>query len=200
VRGSLGLVIGLVVGAGAMYLVLRPPWGGGTTSSVDAGTVAVAPTDAGAQPPKKRRPRRPGTTTSAGQDGVDEPDLPPLTASERALEWRGDDVTLPTQKIDVGGSSEARALEQGEIDAAVASQTGGVRDCVVRGATGTDLQATITIRMVVDGNGRVTRSKLEAPRYLLEHGLLGCVQQALRGMRFPATGAPTLVTFPVHLG
>jgi hypothetical protein len=46
----------------------------------------------------------------------------------------------------------------------------------------------------------VTRSRLEAPRYLFERGLLGCAQRALGRLRFPATGAPTLVTFPVHLG
>ena len=59
--------------------------------------------------------------------------------------------------------------------------------------------ATITVKLLVDGNGRVTRSRLQAPRYLFEHGLLGCAQRALGRMKFPATGAPTLVTLPVNL-
>ena len=42
-RGLLGLVIGLFVGAGAMYLTLRPPWGGGAAPAPsDAGIAAAA--------------------------------------------------------------------------------------------------------------------------------------------------------------
>ena len=41
---------------------------------------------------------------------------------------------------------------------------------------------------------------MQAPHYLLEHGLLACIQRALSRMHFPATGAPTVVTIPVNLG
>jgi hypothetical protein len=59
---------------------------------------------------------------------------------------------------------------------------------------------TITVKIVVEGTGKVSRSQLQAPRYLFDKGgLLGCAQSALRGMTFPATGAPTLVTFPISL-
>lgn len=199
-RGSiLGLVIGLLVGAGAMYLVLRPPWGGhGTVTTTDAGTVAAAPADAGVKRKKRRRPKRRVVRGDPGE--VDETEPVVLTAADRALEWRGDATTLPTRRVDLAAGGDARSLEDGEINATVGNQTAPVRECVVRAATGTDLRTTITIKLVVDGGGRVTKSRLHAPRYLFQQGLLGCAQRALRGLRFPATGAPTLVTFPVHLG
>ena len=195
------MVIGLIVGAGGMYLVLHLQWaGGGASVPVDAGPTAGAPDAGSAKPKHKPRPHRPGTPVQPGDRDVEDAVPVTLTGGDRALEWRGDDVALPAQRIDMGAGGEARSLDDGEINATVGSQTGGVRDCVVQGATGTDLRATITIKLVVDGTGRVTRSKLQAPHYLFENGLLGCAQRALGRMRFPVSGAPTLVTFPVNLG
>jgi len=193
-----------------MYLALRPPWGGGATTPPPESTVVTSvPGDAGvgSAKPTKKRPtkKRPvgGTTTAAGgteEFEETEPELPPLSDADRRLEWRGDDVTLPATRIDMGAGGDARPLEDNEINNTINAQSGGVRDCVVTGATGTDLRATITVKLIVDGNGKVTKSKLHAPRYLLEKGLLNCTQRALRSMKFPATGAPTLVTLPVALG
>ncbi|MDQ3341845.1 MAG: hypothetical protein M4D80_42400 [Myxococcota bacterium] len=208
-RGSIGIVIGLIGGAGGMYLALRPPWGGGaTTPSSEPGVVSTVPGDAGAgnaKPGKKRTTKkRPtgSTTVATGNEEFEEtePELPPLSDTDRRLEWRGDDVTLPATRIDMGARGDARPLEDNEINSTINAQSGAVRDCVVTGATGTDLRATITVKLVVDGNGKVTKSKLHAPRYLFEKGLLNCTQKALRTMKFPATGAATLVTLPVGLG
>ena len=169
--------------------------------------MTTAPGDAGAgsaKPTKRTTKKRPaGTTTVAGgteEFEETEPELPPLSDADRRLEWRGDDVTLPATRIDMSAGGEARPLEDNEINNTINAQSGGVRDCVVTGATGTDLRATITVKLIVDGNGKVTKSKLHAPRYLFEKGLLNCTQRALRSMKFPATGAPTLVTLPVALG
>ena len=183
-----------------MYLALRPPWGGGTTQApADAGVVAAGKPDAGTKPQKPRR--RPGQSPRPGSnDDIDDPPLPILTDADRRLEWRGDDVTLPAKTIDMAGGGEARSLDDAEINSVFSSQSKAVQDCVVQGATNTDLRATITVKLVVDGSGRVLRSRLEAPHYLFEHGLLGCAQKALSRMKFPATGAPTLVTLPIHLG
>jgi len=189
-----------------MYLVLRPPWGprAGPVAPVGPPVVMIG-LDAGVGKPrpKRRRPSHP-TSPTTGQPGDGEPDdpepLPVLGAADRALEWRGDEVALPARTIDLaGGGGEARGLDDGEIKAGIASGAGGVKDCVVRGATNTDLRATITLKLLVDGRGRVTRSRLHAPRYLLDHGLLGCTQRALTRLRFAATGGATIVTLPVEL-
>ncbi len=194
-----------------MYLGLARPWVRGTAAPIDAAVVAVAPVDAGPAKPKKK-PRRHGggggvspTIPAQGSDvdnsGPEETEPPPLGAADRALEWRGDEVALPTQKLDLNaGGKESRGLDDGEIQATIANQASGVRDCVVQGATNTDLRATITVKMLVDGSGKVTRSRMQAPHYLLEHGLLSCTQRALGRIHFPATGGATVVTLPVNLG
>lgn len=201
-----------------MYLALRPPWGGGATTApapIDAGVVSVAPSDAGptGKKKKKRRPRNPGTTAPGelptidgtfgnGDEGEYEETEPlvELSAAQRALEWRGDDVTLPPTKIDMSGGKDTRPLDDGEINATIGGQSNGVRDCVVNSASNTDLRATIMVKMVVGGDGRVTKSRVQAPRYLFEKGLLTCVQRSLGRMKFPSTGAPTQVSLPVTLG
>lgn len=189
-----------------MYLVLRPPWAPRVaTRPAEGPPVVVVTGDAGVPHPKKRR--RPRSVATAGQPAapggegeLEEPPPPPLTAADRALEWRGDDVALPPRTVDMAGGGETRSLDDSEINQTIGSQAGGVRDCVVQGATSTDLSATITVKLLVDGRGRVTRSRIEAPHYLFEHGLLGCAQRALARMHFPATGGATIVTLPVKLG
>lgn len=186
-----------------MYLVLRPPWGGGQSPRppIDAG-VAVAPVDAGTKS-KKRRVRRPAgqphASPGSDEEYIDEdPKLVQLTDADRRMEWRGDDVKLPPRTVDM--ASDARPLDDGEINSVLSSQGAPVRDCVVGGATNTDLRAAITVELLVDGKGRVTKSRVHAPHYLFEKGLQSCVSRALARMKFPATGAPTRVSLPITLG
>jgi hypothetical protein len=213
----MGLVIGLLVGAGGMYLVLRTPWAARGTPPAAGDQVAQAPSDAGvgAKPKKKKRGRRPGALSSGHQPGPGGEDedwansgggeetepqkLVQLSASDRQLEWRGDDTSPPKQSLDMSSNAEARSLENGEISNVISSQSSPTQACVVQAAGNTDLSGTITVKMVVDGTGKVTRSRVQAPRYLHSQGVLPCIQRALRNMKFPATGAPTLVTLPVNL-
>ena len=188
-----------------MYLALRPPWASHASPPADAAVVAEAPTDAGVKKKKHHRPgapHQPGGededwANSGGGEETEPAKLVQLSAADRQLEWRGDDTSPPKQTIDMNGKGEARALDNGEIQSVIGSQSGGVQKCVVTAATNTDLSGTITVKMVVDGTGHVTRSRVEAPRYLHAHGVLACIQGTLRGWKFPATGAPTLVTLPV---
>src|SRR5438094_238035 len=144
------------MGAGAMYLVLRPPWGGHAAVAGDAAQVAAAPADAGSAKPKKKRGgrHRPGggggpvvgggndDQAWANQGDVEETGGPPpvvLTAADRALEWRGDDVSPPPRKLDM--SSNARALEDGEIQSTISSQSAPAQTCVVQAAPHAPLTA-----------------------------------------------------------
>jgi hypothetical protein len=195
-----------------MYLALRQPWAHHGTAPRDAGVVAQAPADAGTAKPKKRgrgghRRHSGGNLVSgddpswtAGDDSPEEtePQLVKLSAGDRALEWRGDDTTKPPQKIDMSGGGESRSLEDGEIQSVISSQSGPAQACVMQAATNTDLRGTITVRMIVDGKGAVTKVKVQAPHYMFEHGALGCIQGAVRRMHFPAVGQYTLVTMPIN--
>jgi hypothetical protein len=196
-----------------MYLVLRPPWGGHGAVASDAAQISAAPADAGSGKPKKKRGggrHRPGGGPLVGggnddqawanQGDVEETEGPPpvqLTAADRALEWRGDDVSPPPRKVDM--SSDARPLDDGEIQNVISSQSGAAQSCVVQAAPNAQLTATVIVKMVVDAQGRVTRSKMQAPHILFEKGLLACLKGALAKMKFPATGMPTLVTMPINL-
>jgi hypothetical protein len=193
-----------------MYLALRPPWAGERTAPSDAGAVASAPSDGGVG--KKKKKRRPGGGGGGHQPGGDDEEwlssgggeetepvkLVQLSAADRGLEWRGEDTSPKKQKLDMGNDAESRSLDNGEIQNVIASESGGVQSCVIKAAANTDLTGTITVKMVVEGNGKVSRSRVQAPRYLFSQGLLGCVQGALRSWSFPSTGAPTLVTLPVN--
>jgi hypothetical protein len=194
-----------------MYLALRPPWASQPTAPSDAGVVAQASSDGGVAKKKKRRPGGGGGVHHPGPGGEDEdwansggteetepPKLVQLSAADRALEWRGDDTTPPKHSVDMNSGGESRSLDNGEIQNVLGSESGSVQSCVMHAATNTDLSGTITVKMVVEGNGRVTRSRVQAPHYMFGQGLLGCVQGAVKSWHFPATGAPTLVTLPVN--
>ena len=194
-----------------MYLALRPPWAGqGTAPSNGSAVVAEAPGDAGVPKKKKKGARRPGGgripgpggededwASSGGGDETEPPKLVQLSASDRAMEWRGDDTTPPKQKLDMGNGAESRALDNGEVQDGLSSISGGVQNCVMTAATNTDLSGTITVKMVVEGTGKVSRSRVQAPHYMFGQGLLACVKGQLGRWSFPATGMPTLVTLPV---
>lgn len=197
-----------------MYLALRPPWASPTTEPAQSTEVAEAPSDAGVGKPKKkkrgggRRASRGGAqpggddadweNSGGGGEETEPPRLVQLSASDRALEWRGDDTSPSKKSLDMSSNAEARSLDNGEISSVISSQSGPVQNCVLQAATNTDLSGTITVKMVVEGTGRVSRSRVQAPRYLHNQGVLSCIQRALKNMKFPATGAPTLVTLPVN--
>ena len=204
-----------------MYLALRPPWGGHGAAPGDAAVVASAPGDGGAAKPHRKRvhhrphagpPGQPGASGLTGGDSDDQawagqgdtvedtgPAPVQLSAADKAMEWRGDDVSPPPRKLDM--DSNARPLDDGEIQSTISSQSGPAQQCVVQAASAVNaaMTATITVKMVVDAQGHVQRSKLQAPHYLFEHGLMTCIKPALARMKFPATGMPTLVTMPINL-
>lgn len=195
-----------------MYLALRPPWAGqGTAPSGGSAVVAEAPGDAGVPKGKKKKGarrhggggRQPGGDdedwiNSGGGDETEPPKLVQLSSADRAMEWRGDDTSPPKQKLDMGNGVESRALDNGEVRDGLSSISGSVQNCVMTAATNTDLAGTITVKMVVEGTGRVSRSRVQAPRYMFSQGLLACVKGALARAHFASTGAPTLVTLPVE--
>jgi hypothetical protein len=197
-------------------VALHPPWASHDTPPPVAPVVAAAPVDAGvatkpkhkhtgAHHPVAHAPGAPQTGDDSGWGDSDDSQtqapivqLVPLTAADRVMEWRGDDTTRPPQKLDMANGAEARSLDDGEISQVISSQSAGAQQCVMTAATNTDLKGTITVKLVVDGNGRVIKSKVQAFHYMFEHGLLACMQHAVGAMKFPAAGSSTLVTLPVN--
>lgn len=194
----LGAVIGLAVGAAGMYLGMARPWQTEGEAVVEADAGAAEPV---AEDGKKRKKRR----RKKGKRGAGDPEqdqfideVVEVSAADRKLMWKGQSVSLPARDMDFEGSS-GRSLEQSEINSGVSGARSQIIGCIGSARGNAELRATITVKFLVDENGRVTRSRVKAPAYLQNNGLEPCVRRATRSMRFPATGAATVVTVPFDL-
>jgi hypothetical protein len=196
VKFGLGLAIGLVLGAGAMYLALEPPWRSAAPAPTEP--VAAAPVDAGVADAGKGKKRRRGGAARPGGATVEREidDEVVLTDADRRLEWRGDAVALPPRTYDLTSDAEARPLDDGEISAGVDAGASALIACVTQAIGSAPLTGEITVQLLVGGDGRVDKLRARAPAYLHERGLVPCLRRAARGLRFAATGAPTVVTAP----
>jgi hypothetical protein len=196
VRGFwLGIVLGAALGAGATYLGLERPWQANGTVELVA---ADAGPDAVEKKRKKRKRRNKRRQRAETSTAVGEP-LVVLTAAERKLVWRGPSIALDAKEVDFAGGSDGRALDQGEIDQGIASAADSIIECIKSARGSAELASTITFKALVEGDGRVSRTRVRAPRYLLDHGLYSCVRGAAKRMRFAATGAQTVVSVPFEL-
>lgn len=190
VRGFLlGLIFGAILGAGGVYAALERPW----RSSAKTADVAL---DAGpaTKSKKKRKHRRHKRRASTD-------DAPPvLTAADRKLAWKGDAVSMPAKTMDMtAGASSGRSMNANEINGTIKSDSDAVVRCIADATGEADLAADVTLKMLVDGNGRVTKMRMRAPQYLFDQGAYRCVRSAAMGMHFPATGDYTVVTAPFTL-
>jgi hypothetical protein len=176
-RALVGFLLGLVAGGLGVYLLVR-------RAPAVAPTVAPAPAapDAG-----RPRHRRPGAARAPASDEVRPEDLQPASAGD-AL--RADD------SIDMATGGEARALGQAEIDGTVAGRAEDIIRCIRDARGAAPVAGRVVAGMVVDATGRVIKTRVEAPAYLIRHGLYDCARRPLGALRFPAAGRETVITVP----
>mgnify|MGYP001560682414 FL=1 len=122
-----------------------------------------------------------------------------LTAADRAMTWKGDAVSLPPRTIDMASGDEGRPLDSSEINATLQEGGGRIVSCISKSQAGALLEANLSVKMLVGADGRVSASRVHAPAWLFDHGLLACAQRAARALRFPATGAATVVDAPFEI-
>lgn len=195
VRFWLGLLIGMLTGGGAVYLALEQPWQGNAVSdnSPDAGVEVAVKGKKKPRRPRKRRPR-------PGGDAI-----PDLTTADRKMMWKGEAVKLPARSVDFAGDgadsagNAGRPLSGSEINQALQGQSSQMIACITQARGNAELQAKITLKMLVDGTGRVKKARVRAPAYLFAHGFYACARKAARAFRFPATGGHTVVDAPFDL-
>lgn len=194
-RFWLGLALGLVVGALATWLFMKG-------RAREAAPAVQAPADAAPQPAAsgKKKPRR-GRRGGGGGDGEGaELPAPVLSAADRERVWRGAALSLPTRSVDMGSESSARPLETGEIDDTMRRSSQPIMTCIEDALAGAELRGgEVALEMLVSGAGAVQKVRVGAPRWLMEHGFADCASAAARRIRFPATGAPTIVNAPFHV-
>ena len=127
------------------------------------------------------------------------PPPPPLKPEERKIVAVGDKLT-GTEVINLaesgGGDHE---LSQEEIDAVFRPRQGRIISCIddARGEAQLDAQVTVAFRM--QRSGKVSGVRVEAPAYLVNHGLLACVRGVVQSMPFPASTKAQIVTYPFAL-
>lgn len=188
-----GLIVGVVIGGAGTYAALEKPWRrpAAEVAEPDAGAAVATPT----KNKKRSKKRRKGKGGASG-DEVDT--FVELTAADRQLSWKGPAVRMPPKDVDFGGES-GRPLNQDEIDSGISGGAAAVSKCIGDARGNAELAATITLQMLVDPDGRVSARRVQAPRYLHENGLYGCISKASTRMRFAAVGAHTIVTVPFEL-
>jgi hypothetical protein len=195
-----GLLVGVLLGAGGAYFVF------GRKKAEP--TIAAAPAaDAGVADPagKKKKGRGRGLggaghrAGDVGDEGGDEP-IPELSAADLAPGAEGDALKARDTNLDLGaGGAEVRDLSQGEIDGTFGGAASGITSCITAARGAAPVTGTISVGLVVGPDGRVVKSRVEAPAWLLRHGLYRCVRREVSGLRFPAAGKDTVVTVPFNL-
>lgn len=197
-RFWLGLALGAVLGAVATWLVLARPWvTADAPPAIDA--APAEPAEAKPRPGGKKRRRKPGARDDAA-DVADTVAAPPvLTAADRAMVWRGPRIQLSGGTVDMGEASSGRPLGSSEIDPALERSAPAIVSCVEKSLAGAELRGQVRLEMLVSGDGTVRKVRVGAARWLIDHGLADCASRAARQIRFPATGADTIVDAPYHL-
>jgi hypothetical protein len=169
---ALGVVVGAIAGAAGTYLVLR-------RAAPQAG-----PPDAGAppQPPGKKRPA---------------PARPPRPAGAADMRIISVGDVRADQTVDMRGGGESRDLAQGEIDAVLAGRAQAVQACLLGARETVGAGGKVTAAMLVGPDGGVKKTRVEAPKALVDAGLASCLRDEMMRMHFPATGGNSVVTVPL---
>jgi hypothetical protein len=115
------------------------------------------------------------------------------------MTWRGAPLSLPARTVDLAQDDTARPLDSGEINQVLERSSGPILSCIQSALAGAELRGEARLQMIVDAAGSVTRVRVGAPHWLIDHGFSDCASAAARRIHFPATGAPTLVDAPYHI-
>ena len=187
---GLGLVIGAAVGSAATWAAMARPWRSSAPPAPAAADAAPEPD----QPERRGRKKRPRRTSTGDEAGP-----PVLSAADRAMTWRGAAITLPERSVDMADEREGRALTSSEIDEVMRRSSDPILACIREGMAGAELTGKLELELLVGEQGDVQKVRVGAPRWLMAHGAADCATAAARRLRFPATGAPTVVTAPFHI-
>lgn len=152
----------------------------------------------------KKRPRRGAAAGAAGSTAGtagEEPARPAIVLKPGDLKSvsSGDNLGT-TEVIDLtreGGSD--RELEQEDLDAVFRKGQPEVLACLDEARGEAPVTGRMTVSLRVQRSGAVSGVRIEAPAYLMAHGLATCVRPIIVRMRFPASSRGQVVSYPFSL-
>ena len=150
-------------------------------------------------PPVVATPPDPGSPTASPPPEPEAPPPPPppppLKPEERKLVTVGDKLT-GTEVINLAESSGGdHELSQEELDAVFRPRQSRIISCIDDARGEAQLDAQITVAFRVPRSGKVSGVRLEAPAYLINHGLLACVRGIVQSLPFPPSSKAQIVTY-----
>lgn len=192
--------------AGLCVVAVTPPqpvpkkrvWRRGSTT---AGTTAAGSSgssgNTGSPPPL---PGIEGPSEAPQPSEPPPPPPPPLRPEEKRLVAVGDKLT-GTEVLNLAEAQNGaeRELSQEDIDAVFRPKQGAIIGCIDDARGEAQLDGQITVAFRIRRSGDVAGVRVEAPAYLINHGLLDCCRRIVSGLRFPLSTKAQIVTYPFSL-
>jgi hypothetical protein len=170
------------------------PGGAETTEVSPAGAFdPLAPSPAASPSPSPSGGRR---------QPIAEPEPVKLRAGDLKMVWQGEDLSrTETMRLDFSKDEGGHDLSQDEIDTRFQPKESAVLGCVSRARPDeyTFIPGRITVKFRIQRTGTVKGVQVEAPVILQRGGLTGCIQRVVGGLRFPASNASQVISYPFTL-
>jgi hypothetical protein len=145
----------------------------------------------------------PSQAASGGRrQALAEPEPVKLRAADLKMVWQGEDLSrAETMRLDLSKDPVGRELSQDEIDARFRTKEAAVIGCVTRAHPDADtfVPGRVTVKFRIERTGAVKGVQVEAPVILHKGGLTGCIKGVMGSLRFPASNASQVITYPFTL-
>ncbi len=145
----------------------------------------------------------PGTPGNPGSDSALVEAPPPPTVVLRPEDRRQQSVGDKLNTTEVINMEEAhlsdRELSQEDFDSVFRPRQGDILGCIDDARGDAQLEGQVAVAFRVQRTGKVSGVRVEAPTYLIDHGLLACMRKVVQSMSFPVSSKSQVVTYPFQL-
>ncbi|HVY37396.1 MAG TPA: hypothetical protein VHM31_05655 [Polyangia bacterium] len=131
-----------------------------------------------------------------------EPEPIKLRPADVKIVWQGEDLShAETMRLDFSKDAVGHELSQDEIDARFHTKEDAILGCIARARPDeyTYIPGRVSVRFRIQRTGIVKGVQVEAPVILHKGGLTGCIKGVVGGLKFPASNAGQVVTYPFSL-
>ncbi len=149
-------------------------------------------------------PAGPSPSPSSGRrQPIDEPPPVKLRPADLKIVWQGEDLgSRPeTMRLDLSNEAGGHELTDDEVESRFRTKEDAVLGCIARSRPSEDafVPGRVTVRFRIQRTGTVKGVQVEAPVILHKGGLTGCIKNVVGSLRFPASNAGQVTSFPFSL-